>query len=89
MANCSASHISSACMVGAIAQLTTLRVYKSSTTARYSQPLRVWIYVTSLTQAWLWPLGLTRRASTLPETGRAWPLSVVWTNLRCHWARLF
>ena len=84
MASCSAVHTSSACMLGAIAQPTTLRAYRSSTTAKYNQPLRVRMRVMSLTQAWLGPLGLKRRASTLSETGSAWPLSVVWTNLRCH-----
>jgi heme/copper-type cytochrome/quinol oxidase subunit 1 len=65
-------------MLGAIAQPTTLRAYRSSTTARYSQPLRVRMYVMSLTQAWLGPLGLKRRASTLSETRKF----VTWSAVR-------
>jgi hypothetical protein len=41
MAICKAEHTSSAGMFGAMAQPTILREYRSSTAARYSQPLRV------------------------------------------------
>jgi hypothetical protein len=41
IAICKAMHTSSAGMQGAIAQPTTLREYKSSTTAKYNQPLPV------------------------------------------------
>lgn len=47
----SASKTSSRAEVGFIAQPTTLREYRSSTTARYSQPGHVRRYVMSVTQA--------------------------------------
>lgn len=59
------------------AQSTILRACRTNTTDRYSLPLRVWIYVMSLTQAWLRSLRLKRLANALAETGSAWPLSVV------------
>lgn len=39
--------------------------------AKYCQPPCVRIYVVSVTQAWLGPLGSTRRASRLSEAGSA------------------
>ena len=41
MASCGALHTRSACLHGAIAKPTTLRAYRFSTTANYTQPLRV------------------------------------------------
>lgn len=46
-----ASHTSCAGMVGAMDQPTMRREYRSSTAARYSQPLSVRMYVTSHTQS--------------------------------------
>ena len=51
MAMRSAEHARSAGMLGAIDQPTIRREYKSSTAARYSQPLRVRMYVMSHAQA--------------------------------------
>ena len=60
MAIVNASQTSLAGMLGAMAQPTTLRAYKSSTVARYSQPAPVRMYVMSLTYARFGALGSVR-----------------------------
>jgi hypothetical protein len=72
---------------GSTAQPTTFRENRSTTTARYSQPVAVRMYVMSPAQAWLARAGANARLSTLSATGRLCLLSVVWTNLRRQHAR--
>ena len=81
------SATSPACMVGAIDQPTTLREYRSSTTARYSQPWAVRIYVISDTHAQFGRATSNCRFSMFSATGSVCRLSVVETNLRFHFAR--
>ena len=79
---CKAAHTSAAAISGAMAQPTILRECRSSTAARYSQLLRVRVYVRSHTQARFKQGCSNWRASTLGETAKACRLSVVCTNLR-------
>ncbi len=82
-----AVQISSAGMLGAIAQPTILRENKSITAARYNQPLAVRMSVMSETQAQFAVAGSNCRLSRLSAIGRAWRRSVVWTNLRFQTGR--
>ncbi len=77
MAICKAAQTKLAGIAGLIAQPTILRECKSSTAARYSQPLRVRMLVISATQAWLGSACSNCRFSTLAETARPCLLSVV------------
>lgn len=80
-------HTSVAGISGAIAQPKILRECKSSTAARYSQPLRVRMWVMLLTQARL-GRGLSNwRASTLGDPGMRCLLSMVATCLRFYTER--
>ena len=74
---CSASSANSTRRCGWIAQPTTRRENRSSTTARYSQPSHVQTYVMSVLQRSLGCAASKARARTLGATGRWWSLSVV------------
>jgi hypothetical protein len=58
-------------------QPTTIRLNKSSTTAKYNQPSRVGMYVTSQTHASFGCSGSNSRSRTFGATGNEWLESVV------------
>src|SRR5205085_10305935 len=67
-------------IVSAIDHPTIILLNKSSTTARYSHPSRVGMYVMSADQDSFGPDGLKSRARRFSATGRGWFESVVRTN---------
>src|SRR5271169_350692 len=67
---------------GCIDQPTTLRLNRSTTTARNSQPSSVAIYVRSPTHAWLGAATVKLRLRRLGAIGRSCRLSVVVTRNR-------
>ena len=78
----------SAVMRGLIDQPTTSRLNRSSTTARYSQPSPVWMYVMSPVHTRLGASGVKLRASTLGATGIECLESVVALKRRLWRARI-
>src|SRR5437588_6271468 len=77
-----ASQTSLAGMLGAMAQPTTRRAYRSNTMAKYNHPVPVRMYVMSETYAMFGATGLNCLLSTLEATGKSCLLSVVWMNFR-------
>jgi hypothetical protein len=77
-----ASTTSRLSIVAAIDQPTIMRLNRSSTTARYSHPSRVGIYVMSAHHDAFGPEGSKSRSRTFGATGRRWLESVVRTNRR-------
>src|SRR5262249_31542618 len=66
----------------AIDQPTTIRLNRSSTTARYSHPWPVGTYVMSAHHDSFGPEGSNSRPRMFGATGRRWPEAVVRTNRR-------
>ena len=87
----SASVTRELCTCGCMRQPTTWRLNRSSTTARYSQPSSVAMYVLSHVHTWLGALAVKSRCSRLGAMDRLCLLSVVTTNflLPLAWMTLF
>jgi hypothetical protein len=83
-----ASTTSRPVIVAPIDQPTIMQLNRSSTTAGYSQPSAVGMYVMSADQARFGPGGAKSRSRTLAATGRPCRESVVRTNERGALARM-